>query len=76
MRLIRLYTEQSLNEGKSVFIKNDSFHYLSKVSKAKKNQEVTLFNNDGYDYQGLIKNIADKCFEVHLEKKFFSEKED
>ena len=76
MRLIRLYIEQSLNEGKSVFIRNDSFHYLSKVLKAKKNQEVTLFNNDGYDYQGFIKNIADKCFEVHLEKKFFSEKED
>ena len=44
MRLIRLYTDEPLNEGSSVLIKNESFHYLAKVLKAKKNQKVTLFN--------------------------------
>ena len=69
MRLIRLYTDEPLNEGSSVLIKNESFHYLAKVLKAKKNQKVTLFNNDGYDYQGFIKNIADKIIKKYAEPK-------
>ena len=75
MRLIRLYTDEPLNEGSSVLIKNESFHYLAKVLKAKKNQKIILFNNTGYDYHGHVKNIADKYFEIYLDKKFFLEKE-
>ena len=75
MRLIRLYTDKPLKEGSSVLIKNDSFHYLSKVLKVKKAQKIILFDNTGFDYQGYIKNVADKNFEIYLDKKSFLEKE-
>ncbi len=75
MRLIRLYTDEPLKEGTTVLIKNDSFHYLSKVLKVKKAQKIILFNNTGFDYHGYIKNVADRNFEIYLDKKFFLEKE-
>jgi len=75
VRLIRLYTDEPLKEGTTVLIKNDSFHYLSKVLKVKKAQKIILFNNTGFDYHGYIKNVADRNFEIYLDKKFFLEKE-
>ena len=75
MRSLRLYIEKPLDEGFKVLLKDDSFHYLSKVLKAKVNQEVVLFNNTGYDFFGYIKDIAAKHFEIYIEHKVFSEKE-
>tara|TARA_Y100000992_G_scaffold58394_1_gene35548 strand:+ start:19 stop:753 length:735 start_codon:yes stop_codon:yes gene_type:complete len=75
VRSLRLYIEKPLDEGFKVLLKDDSFHYLSKVLKAKVNQEVVLFNNTGYDFFGYIKDIAAKHFEIYIEHKVFSEKE-
>ena len=75
MRSLRLYIEKPLDEGFKVLLKDDSFHYLSKVLKAKVNQEVVLFNNTGYDFFGYIKDIAAKHFEICIEHKVFFEKE-
>ena len=74
MRLIRLYIDEPLDEGSKVLVKNDSFHYLAKVLKAKKNQKIILFNNTGFDFHGHIKNVTDRYFEIHLDKRFFLEK--
>ena len=60
MRLLRLYTEMPLREGDSVVLRDNSFHYLSRVLKAKVNQKITLFDNTGYDYHGCIKVLHQK----------------
>ena len=74
MRLIRLYTEEPLNEGKSVFLKDGANHYLSKVLRVKENQNIVLFDNTGFNYYGYVKKITKKNFEIHLDKKYFIEK--
>ena len=71
MRLIRLYTEESLSENNTVFLKGNAHHYLSKVLRVKESQNVVLFNNTGFDYFGHIKKITNKYFEIYLEKKCF-----
>ena len=71
MRLIRLYTEESLSENNTVFLKGNAYHYLSKVLMVKESQNVVLFNNTGFDYYGHIKKINNKYFEIYLEKKCF-----
>ena len=76
MRLIRLYTEESLDVDSSVFLKKTSYHYLSKVLRAKENQSIVLFNNSGFNYLGYVKKITNKAFEIYIEKKIFLEKKD
>jgi len=71
VRLIRLYTEESLSENNTVFLKGNAYHYLSKVLRVKESQNVVLFNNTGFDYYGHIKKITNKHFEIYLEKKMF-----
>jgi 16S rRNA (uracil1498-N3)-methyltransferase len=71
VRLIRLYTEESLSENNTVFLKGNAHHYLSKVLRVKESQNVVLFNNTGFDYFGHIKKITNKYFEIYLEKKCF-----
>ena len=72
MRLIRIYTEESLSEDNSVFLKDNTHHYLSKVLRVKQNQSIVLFDNTGFDFYGYIKKITNKYFEIYLEKKHFT----
>ena len=74
MRLIRLYTEESLNVDSSVFLIKNSYHYLSKVLRAKENQAIELFDNSGFSYFGYVKGITNKSYEIFIEKKIFHEK--
>ncbi len=64
-----------LEEGDSVVLRDDTFHYLSRVLKAKVNQKITLFDNTGFDYHGCIKSITNKSSEIYIDKKKFYEKE-
>ena len=76
MRLIRLYTEEPLNVGSSVFLIKNSYHYLSKVLRAKENQKIELFDNSGFNYFGYVKGVTNKSYEIFIEKKIFHEKKD
>ena len=69
MRLIRLYTEESLDADSSVFLKKKSYHYLSKVLRVKEKQSIVLFNNSGFNYHGYVKKITNKEFEIYIDKK-------
>ena len=71
MRLIRLFTEEPLTVNSSVFLKHNTFHYLSKVLRAKEDQPIVLFNNSGYDYFGYVKKIGNKSYDILIEKKIF-----
>ena len=75
MRPIRLYTEEQLNVGDSVFLKENSYHYLSKVLRVKKDQSIILFDNSGYNYYGNVKKITKKYFDIFIERKVFFEKQ-
>ena len=74
MRLIRLYTEEPLNVSSSVFLIKNSYHYLSKVLRAKENQKIELFDNSGFNYFGYVKGVTNKSYEIFIEKKIFHEK--
>ena len=68
MRLIRLYTEESLDADSSVFLKKKSYHYLSKVLRVKEKQSIVLFNNSGFNYHGYVKKVTNKDFDLKMTK--------
>jgi len=76
VRLIRLYIDQDLDIKKIIFLDKNSYHYLSKVLRVKKDQQIILFNNSGYEFHGHIKDINNKNFEIYIEKKIFQEKKE
>ena len=73
MRQIRIYTNETLNVSNVIVLKDQIYHYLNNVLKAKESQKIVLFNNTGYDFYGHIKNITKNTFEVFIEKKIFFE---
>ena len=75
MRLLRLFIDEPLEEGCAVLLKDDLFHYISNVLRAKANQKVVLFNNSGFDFRGYVKNISKKHCEICIESKKFFEKD-
>lgn len=75
MRLLRLFIDEPLQEGCTVLLKDDLFHYISNVLRAKVNQKVVLFNNSGFDFRGYVQNISKKHFEIYIESKVFFEKD-
>jgi len=73
VRQIRIYTNETLNVSNVIVLKDQIYHYLNNVLKAKETQKIVLFNNTGYDFYGHIKNITKNTFEVFIEKKIFYE---
>ncbi len=73
MRQFRIYTNETLKEGNIIVLKDELYHYLSNVLKAKESHKIVLFNNTGYDFYGYIKNITKNTLEIFIEKKIFIE---
>ena len=46
--------------GDSVSLNKNSHHYLSKVLRVKKDQQVILFNGSGNNYYGNVKSFTNK----------------
>lgn len=54
MRLHRVYTNQELQPGREVSIRDRSAHYLTRVLRISAGQPICLFNGDGHDYAAEI----------------------
>lgn len=54
MRLHRVYTNQELEPGRDVSIRDRSAHYLTRVLRISAGQPICLFNGDGHDYAAEI----------------------
>ena len=57
MREIRLYTNQSLEEGASVALEPAPAHHLARVLRARPGDRVILFNGSGLDWQCEISHL-------------------
>lgn len=54
MRIHRVYTDQVLQPGREVSVRDRSAHYLTRVLRIAAGQPVCLFNGDGHDYAAEV----------------------
>jgi 16S rRNA (uracil1498-N3)-methyltransferase len=57
MRHTRIFTAQPLREGNSVALEGPAGHYLTRVLRLSKDDDIILFNGDGADYSAVIAEI-------------------
>jgi len=55
MRLSRIYTAQQLTVGDTVELEGQAGHYLARVLRLSVGDSVTLFNGNGEDYLGRVR---------------------
>jgi 16S rRNA (uracil1498-N3)-methyltransferase len=60
MRSHRFYTPIPLEEKISAELPKETVHHCAQVLRYKTNDELTLFNGDGYDYSAVIDQIEKK----------------
>ena len=54
MRQSRIFTAQPLRTGDSVALEGPAGHYLTRVLRLSKGDDIVLFNGDGADYAAVI----------------------
>lgn len=69
MRLSRIYTPLDLAVGKTVELEGQAVHYLSRVLRLSEGDVVTLFNGNGEEYSGVVREIHPKRALVSLSDK-------
>ena len=69
MKNKRYYVNQEIYENSDVKIEGDEFVHLSSVMRSRVGDEVTLFNGDGFDYNGTISEVAKKYATIHVYEK-------
>jgi 16S rRNA (uracil1498-N3)-methyltransferase len=57
MRLSRIFTLQHLEAGQNIRLEGPAGHYLTRVLRLSKGDEIVLFNGDGFDYPAVISEI-------------------
>ena len=67
MRRPRIYSDSSLEKGKTFELDNRSDHYLRHVLRIRAGQPITVFNGDGNDYHGIVAEIKRKVIQVLLD---------
>lgn len=66
MRRPRIYSDSSLELGKTFELDDRSDHYLRHVLRIKSGQSITVFNGDGNDYHATVTEIKRKVIQVTL----------
>ncbi len=70
MRISRLFTDQGLQPGSSLWLEASASHYLSKVLRLRAGDPLVLFNGDGSDYAveivSLDRNLAELAVNTRL----------
>ena len=54
MRTIRVFSDQTLQEGSTVTLGEREYHHSIKVLRLRTGDAITLFNGDGFDYQAVL----------------------
>jgi len=68
MALTRIYQNMDLNSQQPIELDKNAAHHLSRVLRIKNNQQVILFNGDGYNYLSAIHIDRKKVFANILDK--------
>ncbi|MCU7842745.1 MAG: 16S rRNA (uracil(1498)-N(3))-methyltransferase [Candidatus Thiodiazotropha sp. (ex Monitilora ramsayi)] len=58
MRIQRVYTEQPLQSGNEVLLEEDSSHHLFHVLRLQSGDSISLFNNEGGEFEATISEIG------------------
>ena len=66
MRHTRIFTAQPLREGNSVALEGPAGHYLTRVLRLSKDDDIILFNGDGADYSAVIAEIRSQRVLVRI----------
>lgn len=66
MRTHRLYTPERLSVGAEIRLEGKAAHYLSRVLRLTRDDELILFNGDGHDYRGKLADFRRDFVVVHV----------
>lgn len=66
MRVSRLYVPMPLRAGETAELDGNAGHYLKSVLRARAGFKITLFNGDGFDYEGIIRVLSKDQTQVEL----------
>ncbi len=60
MRIPRIYTATALSQGASIELDAAASNHVGKVLRMQPDQQITLFNGDGFDYTTSITEVTKK----------------
>lgn len=66
MRTIRIFTDCSIANGTEVTLTGSAANHVAKVLRRAVGDDITLFNGDGHEYIGEIKNLDKKTVSVEI----------
>ena len=69
MKNKRYYSQKEMIVGEKTTLEGDEFLHLSKVMRTRVGESVTVFNGDGYDYEGTVIAINKNNAEIVIDKK-------
>ncbi|MBN2678848.1 16S rRNA (uracil(1498)-N(3))-methyltransferase [Acidithiobacillus montserratensis] len=70
MPRIHLYADSELPESGTYLLPTDPSHHLLKVFRARMGQELTLFNGDGWVYDGVLTGAVERRAEIEIRRRF------
>ena len=65
----RFYHSNTININETLFMDHFAAHHAQKVMRIKINDQLILFNGDGFDYTGKVINIKKRQIEVLITSK-------
>tara|TARA_B100000795_G_scaffold237399_1_gene197978 strand:- start:844 stop:1581 length:738 start_codon:yes stop_codon:yes gene_type:complete len=65
----RFYHSKPININENVVMDDFAAHHALKVMRLKNNDQLILFNGDGFDYTGQVTNISKRQVEVSIKSK-------
>ena len=66
MRIPRIYTDQPLKEGSSIYLSPTAAHYVANVLRMKAGRDMILFNGQGGEYTAVLNSVSKKTVSVSL----------
>lgn len=69
MRTPRLYIDFPIVSGESISLPKDKAHYISHVLRMSSGSSLKLFDNSGYEFNGLITTINKKGVDIEVKQK-------
>lgn len=69
MRLPRFYDPQPLTEGLSIELGDSAVQHISRALRMRPNDQVMLFNGDGYQYLAELQTVEKRKVSAHIKEK-------
>jgi 16S rRNA (uracil1498-N3)-methyltransferase len=70
MRTPRLFIDLSLSPNDTISLPKEKAHYISHVLRMTSGAVIKLFNNSGYEFDGIIVAITKKSAEIEINKAY------